>query len=154
MRREQKQVSRTISNSTRVLCWLISCAAMIRILFVTRLLPDGLFDDAYITFRYAANLMSGAGFVFNNGERVLGTTSPLFAIILAAGGRVVGVRHLEELAVAVGILASLGTLYVCENILNVAGVPQAVKWTFLVMLAFLPSFISNSTSGMSAVFGR
>ena len=33
-------------------------------------------DDAYITYRYARNLADGAGFVYNPGERVLGTTPP------------------------------------------------------------------------------
>lgn len=41
-------------------------------------------DDAYITFRYARNLVEGAGLVYNAGERVLGTSAPLFALILAA----------------------------------------------------------------------
>lgn len=40
-------------------------------------------DDAFITFRYAENLAYGLGFVYNEGERVLGTSSPLFTFILA-----------------------------------------------------------------------
>lgn len=40
-------------------------------------------EDAYITFRYSANIAKGAGFVFNPGERVLGTTTPLQTLILA-----------------------------------------------------------------------
>jgi hypothetical protein len=33
-------------------------------------------DDAFITFRYAENLAAGNGFVYNLGEKVLGTTTP------------------------------------------------------------------------------
>jgi len=40
-------------------------------------------DDAYITFRYADNIATGVGFVYNEGERVLGTTTPLFTLLLA-----------------------------------------------------------------------
>jgi hypothetical protein len=40
-------------------------------------------DDAYITYRYAQNLAAGHGFVYNIGERVLGTSTPLFAMLLA-----------------------------------------------------------------------
>ena len=40
-------------------------------------------DDAYICFKYAANLASGKGFVFNTGERVWGYTSPLQTMLLA-----------------------------------------------------------------------
>jgi hypothetical protein len=136
------------TNTARFLWLLMGAAGIIRIMFVARFVPDGLFDDAYITFRYAANLAKGFGLVFNSGERVLGTTSPLFTFLLAAGGRILGTRYIEEIAVAVGILACLGTLYFCERILAIAGVHPEVKWTFLAVLAFLPSFISNSTSGM------
>ena len=44
------------------------------------------FEDAFITFRYADNLASGHGFVFNPGERVLGTSTPLFTLVLAFFG--------------------------------------------------------------------
>lgn len=40
-------------------------------------------DDAYITYRYARNLATGAGFVYNPGESVLGTTTPLYTSLLA-----------------------------------------------------------------------
>ena len=44
-------------------------------------------EDAYITYRYAQNLAAGSGFVFNPGERVLGTSTPLYAMILGLAGR-------------------------------------------------------------------
>ena len=44
---------------------------------------DRSYDDAYITFRYADNLYRQQGFVYNPGEQVLSTTTPLFAGLLA-----------------------------------------------------------------------
>lgn len=41
------------------------------------------YDDPYITYRYARNLAAGQGFVYNSGERVLSTTTPLFTLLLA-----------------------------------------------------------------------
>ena len=41
------------------------------------------FDDAYITYRYARNIATGRGFVYNAGEPVLGTTTPLYTLLLA-----------------------------------------------------------------------
>lgn len=41
------------------------------------------YDDPYITYRYARNLAQGEGFVYNPGERVLSTTTPLFTLLLA-----------------------------------------------------------------------
>ena len=57
---------------------------LVLLTFLVRLRPSPqITDDAYITFRYAENLARGMGFVFNEGEHVLGTTTPLFAIALA-----------------------------------------------------------------------
>lgn len=46
--------------------------------------PQGV-DDAWITYRYAENLAAGNGFVYNLGERVLGTSTPLYTMVLAVG---------------------------------------------------------------------
>ncbi len=40
-------------------------------------------DDSYIYYSYAMNLANGDGYVFNPGERVNATTSPLYTILLA-----------------------------------------------------------------------
>ena len=40
-------------------------------------------DDAYIFYSYAQNLADGHGYVFNPGERVNATTSPLYTLLLA-----------------------------------------------------------------------
>lgn len=47
-------------------------------------------DDAYITFRYARNLASGQGLVYNAGERHLGTSGPGYALLLGALGTIFG----------------------------------------------------------------
>jgi hypothetical protein len=133
----------------KLFLWILLAASGIaRIIVATHELPNGLFDDAYVTLRYAANLMKGLGLVFNPGERVMGSTSPLLTFMLAAFGRIFGASHLELIALSIGILASLGTLYFCESSLRVVGLPTPVKWTFLTVVAFVPSFISNSDSGM------
>ena len=65
-------------------------------------------DDAWITYRYAENLAKGLGFVFNPGERVLGTSTPLYTCILAlvhAAGLPVPIT-----SQALGYLSMLGIL--------------------------------------------
>ena len=42
-------------------------------------------DDAFITFRYAQNLVDGLGPVYNAGERVEGYSSPIWMLASAAG---------------------------------------------------------------------
>lgn len=66
------------------LLWAIGCGVGLFALYHGR----G-FDDPFITYRYAQNIASGQGFVYNPGEQVLSTTTPLYALILA-GGDLVG----------------------------------------------------------------
>jgi hypothetical protein len=70
-------------------------------------------DDAFITYRYARNLSQGLGFVYNPNERVLGTTTPLFTLVLAAGGFVskVDVVTVSLVIGALSLWIGAGTLY-------------------------------------------
>jgi arabinofuranosyltransferase len=61
-------------------------------------------DDAYITYRYGQNLASGAGLVFNPGERLLGSTSP-GQMLLAAG-----VYALAGISATPAVLAAIGCM--------------------------------------------
>ncbi len=65
-------------------------------------------DDAYISFRYAENLASGKGVVFNAGERVEGYTDFLWIVLLAAAQRLGAPVPLA--ARAMGLLLAVGTL--------------------------------------------
>jgi len=42
-------------------------------------------DDAYISYRYALNLVDGLGLVYNPGERVEGYTNLLYVLLMACG---------------------------------------------------------------------
>jgi len=66
--------------------FLIAAAA----LYVRLAQPPRIVDDAFITFRYAANLAAGKGFVYNEGQRVLATTTPLYTILLSIGAMLFG----------------------------------------------------------------
>ncbi len=62
-------------------------------------------DDAFICFRYAANLADGAGPVFNAGDRVEGVSNPLWTVILglltAAGLETTGTAVVLSLLCAI-----------------------------------------------------
>lgn len=47
------------------------------------------YDDAYITYRYAYNFATGQGFVYNPGEWFMGTTAPLYGLILGTLGAMI-----------------------------------------------------------------
>mgnify|MGYP000942071604 FL=1 len=60
---------------------------IVLIALAARLIPGPrIIDDADITFRYAQNILDGNGFVYNPGERVLGTTTPFYTLLMALIG--------------------------------------------------------------------
>ena len=70
-----------LSSRVRVVWWG-ACVLLAAALFASYRTQCSI-DDAWITYRYAENLADGLGFVFNPGERVLGTSTPLYTLILA-----------------------------------------------------------------------
>lgn len=68
------------------------------------------FDDPFITYRYASNLLAGHGLVYNVGERVLSTTAPLYAILLAGLGALGGDLPLMSSLIGAASLAASAVL--------------------------------------------
>jgi hypothetical protein len=94
--------------------WLLMVGLLL-IAVLARVAPgERTVDDAYITFRYARNVVEGRGFVYNPGDHVLGTTTPLYTLLLAAVALVSGSRDFPTIAVLVNALTgavSVGLLY-------------------------------------------
>jgi len=102
-------------------------------------------EDSLITFRYADNLAAGNGFVYNIGERVLGTTTPLWTMILA------GIRYFTKLDVItagklVSIIFDAGTLILVWRCLTTIDRVAAHVWGLLFATA--PLIVPISVSGM------
>ncbi len=68
----------------------LSLAAVAAVAAVHLAVDEPLIDDAYITYRYAANAAEGRGLVYNDGERVMGFTSPGYTLLLASIGALQG----------------------------------------------------------------
>jgi hypothetical protein len=85
-------------------------------------------DDPWITYRYAENLAAGHGFVYNLGERVYGTSTPLYALLLATAA-LVGLP-VPETSWAIGfvcLIASIVLLFLLVRRLHseLAGIAAA-----------------------------
>jgi hypothetical protein len=105
-------------------------------------------DDAYITFRYARNLIAGQGFVYNPGERVLGTTTPLYTLLLAGLALGTGWRDFPALALVVNALAgaaSVGLLYALGRQLAGHRAPAAAA---ALLWAVAPYSVTFAAGGM------
>jgi hypothetical protein len=80
--------------------------AIILLAVFLRLLPgERTVDDAYITYRYARNIVQGAGFVYNPGERVMGTTTPLYTLLMAGLSLLSGSGNYPAISIWVNALA-------------------------------------------------
>ena len=64
-----------------ILLLLVSFFVIIRVAWI--FYTGHTFEDAFITFRYAENVARGNGYVYNIGEHVYGSTTPLFTFLLA-----------------------------------------------------------------------
>jgi len=85
----------------RLLLLLVICTAL-----AARWLPGPrTIDDAWITYRYAQNILAGNGFVYNPGEQVLGTTTPLFTVLLTLLGLAAGGTQAPFPLLALGVSA-------------------------------------------------
>lgn len=74
-------------------------------------------DDPLITLTYAKNIAAGNGFVFNQGAPVLGTTTPLFALVI---GLLMAILPAPGTAIAVWVTALswvglIWIFYVCRD---------------------------------------
>jgi hypothetical protein len=110
-----------------------------------------IYEDAFITLRYARNLAEGHGLVFNVGERVLGTTTPLFALLLAPAGVVAGDAGLVNAARALGILATGATVWLYFRLCRRAGLSDAVPAGAALLTAVSYELVVASVAGMETM---
>jgi hypothetical protein len=102
-------------------------------------------DDAYITFRYSRHLAAGRGFSYNPPAHVLGTSSPLFTLLMS--GAAAAGAPIETSAFAVSVAADAATLWLIAAMLIDAALPAAAILS-AAALAVLPAFVAQTWSGM------
>ncbi|MBN1439657.1 MAG: hypothetical protein JW929_09630 [Anaerolineales bacterium] len=118
--------------------------------FSARIVPGPrTIDDAYITFRYARNLLEGEGPVFNPGQRVLGTTTPLYMGLLAAAAAPLGGAGapFPEIALMINALADALT---CLLLIRIGCLlrSSAAGWTAALLWALSPMSVTFAIGGL------
>jgi hypothetical protein len=108
------------------------------------------FDDTYITFRYSLNLASGHGFVYNLGEPVLGTTAPLWAVLLAACASA-GVS-VEQAALAISLACDVASAFFLFQLLTALGFGGGIPLAGAMLFLGFFDFFSLARSGMESSF--
>lgn len=103
-------------------------------------------DDAFISFRYAQNLIDGHGLVYNIGERVEGYTN-LSWTLLIAGALAAGLDP-EMFTTVLGAAFGLGTIVItyrlAEQLLPTGPVPCVASW----LLATSPALTGHAVFGL------
>ena len=136
----------TMLRTNRTL--LITLALMGLALFMRALPGARTIDDAFITFRYSRNLLDGLGFVYNPGVFTLGTTTPLWTLLMAALGGLLRGGDFPHYAILLSALADAGTcalLYVLAR--RLTGQPALAVLPGLLW-ALSPMSVTFAVGGM------
>jgi arabinofuranosyltransferase len=135
------------ANETLHAAAIVAAAAAVTVLVFLR---AWVCEDAFITFRYVANVLAGYGPVFNRGEYVQGYTHPLWLLLLCLGTMVVR----EPIYVAIGlglIFTMLTVVQLARGLRRLDGDrSRAIVITAIacVVLASSDSWLSFQTSGL------
>lgn len=109
-------------------------------------LPVIVVDDAFISFRYARNLVEGHGLVFNTSERVEGYSNPLW-VLLMAGGMKCGIDPValaRMLGTACAVLTLLVTTVFARRLMHSSILAAAVA----LILACSTALCASSVNGL------
>ena len=105
------------------------------------------FEDAFITFQFAKRLAGGEGFVYNPGEPIYGTTTPLFTLLLA-GWLKLFPGHPVAGATLLDLAASAGALVLTWAALTRLGVTPRARLCAIGALAICDKLWLHDTGGM------
>ncbi len=105
-------------------------------------------DDSYIYYTYARNLAEGHGYVFNAGERVNATTSPLYTILLALTYKLLGFLPFVTLPVIGSIIGGISLFLLCHFLIQCFRDEQDSFFTYALPLVLLASPLLSLAVGM------
>lgn len=108
--------------------------------------PIPIIDDAFITYRYAYHLAVGDGLVFNPGERVEGSTSLLWTVLLALP--IAQGWPVERWVVGSGLVFALLAALTTWRIGRQLGLPSLAAFVAPAILGCLPGYWLVATNGM------
>ena len=103
-------------------------------------------DDSWIHLHFARNIAEGAGFSYNPGVPVAGSTAPLWTLLLALGARVAGPS--VALAKTIGAAATIATALIVRRVAIAFGAPPVVALGAAVGLLWSRPIAWGALSGM------
>jgi arabinofuranosyltransferase len=102
-------------------------------------------DDAFITYRYARNVVTHHAFVYNVGEPVLGTSTPLYGLIMTAV--IAAGLPVESTSFLIGTACDAGIVIVLFSLMSAAGLERSAALG-AALAGSVPLAIVPTSSGM------
>lgn len=103
-------------------------------------------DDAWIHLHFARNLADGAGFSYNPGTPVAGSTAPLWTLVLGAGFALVGPSLLA--AKGLGVVLTVSAAFVSRRAALGWGAAPSMATATAVALVWTAALTWGALSGM------
>lgn len=103
-------------------------------------------DDSWIHLHFARNLAAGAGFVYNPGQPVSGSTAPLWTLLLGAGAALAGAS--PTMAKTLGAASGIGAALIVRRAALAFGAAPATALVAAVALLWAGPFAWGALSGM------
>jgi hypothetical protein len=103
-------------------------------------------DDSWIHLHFARNLAAGAGFSYNPGTPIAGSTAPLWTLLLGAGAFVVSPSL--AMAKAIGIVVTVAAALVTRRAALAWGARGDIALVASIALTWMGPIVWGALSGM------
>ncbi len=105
-------------------------------------------DDSYIFYSYAKNIANGDGYVFNFGERVNATTSPLYTLLLASIHKIFNDLPFVTLPLIGRIIGSISLFFLCYFLTACFRERDESTFGYLIPLVLLANPLLTNALGL------
>lgn len=105
-------------------------------------------DDSYIVYSYAYNLANGYGYVFNIGERINATTSPLYTILLSLIAVTLQYFPFISLPLIGHLIGTISLFFICLFLMETFTTERTFLFPFILPFTFLLTPLLPNAIGM------
>jgi len=131
--------------------WALLAVAVGWALFVHLDFPVLPYDDAFIIYRYADNLVSGLGLVYNAGERIFGVSTPLFVWWVATLKFLLSAVPTPDLVVRANAIWFLGAALALFALARALGASRGISTLLVLLFLANPQLLAISVGGMESM---
>ncbi len=132
--------------SNGFLWFLVVGGVLVRLIFF--LTTKYVSDDAFITYRYVLNIISGYGYLYNEGEKVLGTTSPLYTLLLSFLSLAFGGSHVVVISFLLSLISDMFVLIILWRL--IPGEFVVARFVSVGLFSLYPKTVLIGVSGMES----